>query len=247
MRILLVDDDNFSRKLMGMYLKNLDAETVLLPGGQECLDSVAEQAPEIILMDCQMPGMDGFETVTELRKRGYKGIVLALTANSDEATLQRCTACGMNGHISKPVNAATLQERILGAMSEKPAQPVPEPEAPASGQRDPLERLRGLTMATRNSSLFSRLIGSFIKSVDESIESLKDALCKEDGPGVAAAAHRIRGSAGSFGAADFSEVAGALEDKLNDTPLEHCKSQAQDILHQWGPLRSYLENAGGSQ
>lgn len=81
MQILLVDDDAFSRKLMGYYLK----PTWRRIGGngrgrQECLDKVAQARPDLILMDCQMPEMDGFETVTRLRAGGFTGVILALTA-----------------------------------------------------------------------------------------------------------------------------------------------------------------------
>ncbi len=231
---------------MGMYLKSMDAETVLAASGQECLDSVSSIPPDIILMDCQMPDMDGFEATTRLRQNGFSGVVLALTANSDEATLQRCTACGMNGHISKPVNATTLQERILSALSSDSPAAEAAPELSVA-DHDPLERLRGLTMAGRNTGLFNRLIASFTKSVDESIEQLRSALAANDAQGVSAAAHRIRGSAGSFGANQFAESAGMVEDKLVGLSLTETKPDAEKLLSQWGPLRSYLEKSGGTQ
>lgn len=245
---------------MGMYLKGLPGETTLVGSGQECLDHVAQDSPHLVLMDCQMPDMDGFETVTRLRASGYGGKVLALTANSDEATLERCRACGMDGHISKPVTAAVLQERVLSALSAaSPSTAGPEaggpPPEPAAGQEashdfsgdnDPLARLRALTMGGRNAAIFNRLLAAFIKSVDESIEQMKTGLSSDEADSVAAAAHRVRGSAGSFGAGAFSEQAGAVEDSLATGELVQGKSLAQDLVKSWGPLRSYLENAGGN-
>ena len=243
MRILLVDDDAFSRKLMGFYLKPMGVEVELLGGGEECLAAVASKAPDLILMDCQMPGLDGFETTRRLRASQYSGIILALTGNSDDDTLRNCAQAGMNGHMSKPVDAAVLRARIAEALPQLGQ--VAEEAAPEVPAEDPLARARKIADAARNPAILSRLVGSFLKSADETMGMLESAVQAQDGPGVAAAAHRLRGSSGSFGATSLSEAAGKLEDALNSQTLDQCGALIASVRSLWPPLRDVLVNNSG--
>jgi len=242
-RILLVDDDAFSRKLMGFYLKPLGAEVELLSSGEDCLRSVAAQAPDLILMDCQMPQMDGYETVRRLRASQFSGVILALTGNSDEETVQRCGEAGMNGHMSKPVDAATLRARIQEALGTEAS--APEPEVPSE---DPLARARSIAASAGNPALMVRLVASFLKSADESMLELTNAAARQDAAGVSAAAHRLRGSSGSFGATSLSHAAGQLEDSLQVQSLQQCDALLVRLQSLWVPLREHLasSNSGGS-
>lgn len=249
MRILVVDDDAFSRKLMGLYLKPIGVDLDLLPGGPECLLSVSSKQPDLILMDCQMPGMDGFETTRRLRQTDYAGVILALTGNSDEETVRKCSEAGMNGHISKPVDAATLRARIAEVLpnfhkastleEEEPA-PAPQPVA-----EDSLARARKIAEAARNPAILARLVGAFIKSAEESMAGLEAAWLNQDAAALAASAHKLRGSAGSFGATSFSLAAGALEDALQHKTLAECSSLIDTVRGLWPGLREYLVNNSG--
>lgn len=246
MRILLVDDDAFSRKLMGFYLKPMGVEVELVAGGEECLQAVAAGVPDLILMDCQMPGLDGFETTRRLRASHYAGVILALTGNSDDETLRQCAEAGMNGHMSKPVDAAVLRARISEALPQLAAAPEEIP-APPLITEDPLARARKIADAARNPALMGRLVGSFLKSADETVAMLESALQSQDGPAVAAAAHRLRGSSGSFGATSLSEAAARLEDALQCQSLEQCAPLIAMVRKLWPPLREHLvENSGGT-
>ena len=247
MQILLVDDDAFSRKLMGYYLKPMEATVDMAAGGQECLDKVAQARPDLILMDCQMPEMDGFETVTRLRASGFTGVILALTGNSDPQTLQRCSEVGMNGHMSKPVDPANLREKILEAMgASTPVAEAPPPPAPEVVVEDPLARARAIATAARNPALMGRLVASFVKSTEDGLAQLGQAASQQDGPAVAAVAHRLRGSSGTFGATTFSQAAGNLEDSLQTQPLSQCLPLLEQLMGMWPTLKSQLEISGGT-
>ena len=260
-KILLVDDDAFSRKLMGYYLKPMEAVIDMASGGQECLDKVAESTPDLILMDCQMPDLDGFETVTRLRADGFEGVILALTGNSDPETLARCDQVGMNGHMGKPVDPNGLRERIqtamegaLGAPSPgagsaapvAPGPPPPEAPSPLPPGEDPLARARSIATAARNPALMARLVAAFVKSAEDALAQLTQAREQSDAATVAAVAHRLRGSAGTFGATTFSVAAGELEDNLKTQDLSQCSPLVENILRLWTALKSHLETHGGT-
>lgn len=239
MKVVVVDDDAFCRKLMGYYLAPLGIQVTPIASGPECLEQVAGDPPDLILMDCQMAGMDGFETVTRLRSSGFSGRILALTGNSDEETLRRCQEVGMNGHLSKPVDANHLRELVSAQAGEATAPPPKEEEPPA----DPLARVRQIAASTNNPALAARLIAAFNKSATPLMEQFEAATTHEE---VAALAHRMRGSAGTFGAAQLSQAAGELEDRLKEVPLEQCSQLVEQVKTLWKSLKLVLDDAGGS-
>ena len=246
----MVDDDAFSRKLMAMYLAPLGGEVVQAASGAECLQRVAEGVPQLVLMDCQMPEMDGFETVTRLRAQGYQGVILALTGNSDQATLQRCREVGMNGHLSKPIQAPALKQAVQEALgmavapssagSSPPAaaptlaEPTPEREP----DDDPTARVRELARSANSPALLQRLAAAFVKNTGAVMAEIEGVQGQADR--LQALGHKLRGSAGSFGAHRLSELAGRLESDPD--------SNLAPLLQEWARVRKLLEAVmdGGS-
>lgn len=209
-QVLLVDDDLMSRKLMAHFLAPLQLDYQCLASGQECLDSLAQQTPALILMDCQMPEMDGFETTRRLRQSGYQGPIWALSADQDPASLQRCLDSGMNAHFAKPVQAQALREAI--ARLQLP---------------DPLERVHSLAQASGRPELVQTLVATFLKTTEALMEELVQS---KDSQTRAALLHRLRGSAGSFGAQELAQLAAS-------TPLD---GDIQALKECWQSLRNRL-------
>lgn len=222
---------------MGMYLKNLAADIVLLSRGQDCLDLVAQQPPALILMDCQLPDLDGFETVRRLRGSGYTGAVLALTASTDQETLERCCEAGMNGHIPKPVDAAGLRARIQSALGS-----TLELSGSDSAIPDPLARVRWMASSPQDDPLVRHLIESFIRAGEESLQQLQDAHRGHNQQVALALAHQLRGAAATFGASQFAQVVALWEDQLVPANLEQSSPSLAALLESWSSLRHDLAN-----
>uniref|UniRef100_Q479R6 Sensory/regulatory protein RpfC n=1 Tax=Dechloromonas aromatica (strain RCB) TaxID=159087 RepID=Q479R6_DECAR len=116
-RILVVDDRQINRKVVGAMLERLGCHVLMAEHGEEALARLATEVVDLVLMDCQMPVMDGFEATRRIREGEDSRIdpatkIIAMTANAMEGDKQRCLAAGMNDYISKPIFAAEL-ERIL--------------------------------------------------------------------------------------------------------------------------------------
>lgn len=109
-RILVVDDSQDNRVLISRFLTLAGAEVQLACDGQEGLQAALAQRFDSILMDIQMPNMDGFQAIAELRKNGYNGIVIALTAHAMKEDRQRCLDSGFDEHLSKPIERWNLIE-----------------------------------------------------------------------------------------------------------------------------------------
>ncbi|HJT18931.1 MAG TPA: response regulator [Nitrospira sp.] len=116
-RVLVVEDNLVNQKLTARLLERLGFLVDVAAGGQDALDALAHKAYDAILMDCQMPGMDGFEATAAIRERergalGRHVPIIAVTANAMQGDRERCLAAGMDDYLSKPVRSSELQSAL---------------------------------------------------------------------------------------------------------------------------------------
>ena len=142
-RVLVVDDMEINRMVMGAILEMLDVEVVEAVDGQEAVEAVARQAFDLVLMDIQMPVMDGLTATREIRALEEAAgraptPIIAVTANAMSADVARCLAAGCDRHVAKPVTPAEL----LRAMAETLAERATPGDAPA--WREALHQVVGL-------------------------------------------------------------------------------------------------------
>lgn len=111
-RVLLVEDSADHQLLLGRLLDKAGAQVTTADNGDVALHLTSEQTFDLILLDMQMPGMDGYETVRTWRQRGLVTPVLAVTADTTAEDVERCLAAGCNGHLAKPVSPSLLQRAL---------------------------------------------------------------------------------------------------------------------------------------
>ena len=112
-RILLAEDNRINQVVTLAMLKKIGFTHVdVAQDGEEAVAKAATASYDLILMDCLMPNMDGYQATRELRARGAKLPILAITANVMPEEVERCLAAGMNGHLHKPVNHQLLAEAL---------------------------------------------------------------------------------------------------------------------------------------
>jgi CheY-like chemotaxis protein len=114
--ILIVEDNIINQKVACRMLQNAGFDVTVASNGSEALARIRETAPDLVLMDLQMPVMDGFEATAALRKRerqtGIRIPIVALTANAMKGDREKCLEIGMDGYVSKPINKQMLMEEI---------------------------------------------------------------------------------------------------------------------------------------
>ncbi len=123
-RVLLVDDNAVNLAVARAMLANLGCEVVTADSGAQALEHAAERAFELVLMDCQMPEMDGFEATRRLRARGLEIPIFALTAGVTEEERHRCRACGMDGVLMKPIERSELRAAVARSVGAPPLRHV---------------------------------------------------------------------------------------------------------------------------
>ena len=220
-KLLLVEDNAIIQELALELLGSAGIDVTVAENGKDALQLLASQTFDGVLMDCQMPVMDGFEATRALRELPqFKQLpVIALTADSLEGDRDRVIKAGMNDHIGKPFEVslmfATLARWVHPAVGPVPIAAV---EAPASGvSDDPLARLPGIDARVGRSStmsndvLYRRLLGMFREGQRNFGPQFNAARAKGDDATAMRLAHNLRAVSGSLGAVAVQHSASALE------------------------------------
>jgi HPt (histidine-containing phosphotransfer) domain-containing protein len=174
---------------------------------------------DVILMDMSMPNMDGIESTRRIRAmegEGSKTPIIAMTANAFADDRQACMEAGMDDFIAKPISIDGLLDRLAHWVSPAASIPVAENEAePDSADGDEAELMDQQVLADLENEtsreLVTEIIGIFIKETGERLDELREAGTRQDPPSVIAAAHAVKGSAGTFGALRLQAAAGRVE------------------------------------
>ncbi|WP_260598564.1 PAS domain S-box protein [Sphingomonas endolithica] len=244
-RILVVDDVDLNRELMLAMLSGYGCDVELAEDGMEALDAVAEQVFDLILMDCQMPVMDGFTATRALRRQtGYAATmpIVALTASAQPEHLARCREAGMDEHLTKPLDPGKLEEVLLRYLDGAGAQP--ENEAPPSGHTDeapaaPRAETDEPTKAPAPSGTLQQRYAARRSSTLEALDAMVRAgrFTDREIDDLAVMAHNLAGTAGMFGEAELGDAAAALDDGLKEWPhveradrLRQCADDMQRIV-----------------
>jgi len=219
-RVLLVEDNAFNQQVMSEMLTEVGLQVDLAVNGQDALDQLARSHYDVVLMDLQMPVMDGLTACKLLRGNpAYKDMpVIALTANVDQIDKDRCRQAGMNDHLSKPVVPEQLYSALLRSIVPvKPIVSVPLLVSPVVADESELPDFPGVNVAPvikrmrGNVAAYRRLHGLFCQQAAGVPRALREALAVEDFDAARRLVHTIKGSAGTIGADELSVAADVLE------------------------------------
>jgi CheY-like chemotaxis protein len=233
-RVLLVEDNPINQEVALSLLREVGMQADLAGDGQEALDLARESHYDLILMDMQMPVMDGLEATRLIRALpGYAATpILALTANAFGDDREKCLAVGMNDHISKPVNPEVLFDKLLHWLPHrKPESSAPQVEAvpdKTAGGDALLDALRGIPDLDAASGLhnlnhhvaaYGRLLRLFAESHADDAEQVRSKLAagaRADARGIA---HSLKGAAANLGLTAVRECAADIEAALRDETI----------------------------
>ncbi len=270
-RVLVVDDGAENRHLLEVVLEDLGLQVSSAENGQLGLDLVTSQTFDLVLMDVQMPVMDGYTAVGLMREKGYQLPVIALTAHAMKGAEQACLKAGYSGYMTKPINIDQLTERLareLGgrALSEaqwaeshsEPQAALPSTNLSESLSEAGLETGVGSSVAANadpeeekiTSSLplsnakFRTIVERFVARLEEQLEAIDSAWQARNYLEIANLGHWLKGSAGSVGFNQFTELAQELElaaREQNDKKIEASLAAIQRLF-----ARIDVSSASGS-
>jgi signal transduction histidine kinase/DNA-binding response OmpR family regulator len=202
-RILVVEDHPVNQKVLAHQLREMGLQFAMASGGKQALRLLDEDDFDLVLMDWQMPEMDGLEATRQIRQlpSGTRHIpIIALTANADAGFREACLAAGANDYMSKPYSEAALAASLT--------QWLPRPAAPPASLLD-LSALNARYPG--NPALVQELEKLFITSTEASLAALKTALEEGDAASCRKEAHALKGAAASVMASAIQEGAARIE------------------------------------
>jgi CheY-like chemotaxis protein len=242
-QVLLVEDNEVNQLVASEMLTALGLDVTVATNGQEAVEHYEHAAYDLILMDCQMPVMDGFAATRVIREREAaldrnRTPIVAVTANALQGDREKCIAAGMNDYLSKPFTNKALQAVLHIYFSNDDGDAVSEIDDPAaliagSGEVvvksviDPnmLRQLASLE-ASSGKKIVARILEVFLKSAYELKETLCEALRAEDWRCVTQAAHTLKSSSANVGATGLSVLCKNLEMLARDgevcSPADHA-------------------------
>ena len=218
-RVLVVDDGDENRELVQLVLEEAGLEVDQAENGKIGFDMARETAYDVVLMDMQMPVMDGYEATAALRQAGVETPIYALTADAMKGFEEKCLAAGCTGFLTKPVDIDLLLDtvgKLLGGERSK-VEAAPMMEDADTGQ----DSIFDISACASGPPITSRLAGGspriqstiikFVHTLDGKLDEMDSAWAERDFTQLAALAHWLKGSGGTIGFDDFTGPAKNLE------------------------------------
>ena len=218
-RVLVVDDNAHIVQVVAYFLESVGASIASAADGQKALDKLALGRFDLVLLDMQMPVLDGHDTIVRLRARGDTTPVIALTAYSASEDRERYLAAGCNGYVTKPVGPADLFAevgRVIGT----------------SARRSRVSR--------RDDPRFAALVRDYVRSLDDARAGIQNSLLLSDRTELTRWAHRLKGSGGMYGYDELSAAAATCHDALKNG------GDATDLQASCRPLLDVIQRISAS-
>ncbi len=213
LKILLVEDNFYNQKLAAAILKTRGHEAILAENGKIALQRCAEQTFDVILMDIQMPEMDGVEATRRIREMekdtGRRTPIIAVTAYADEENRKKCENAGMDAFIPKPLK----KERFLAVLeniSEKRPSPAEERAAPDAPDAV-VDKAVILDIAGGSRELLGELIALYLQTIPDQLAKIRDAVASRDGRALEFEAHSLKGMSMNMAAGTVAGLALNME------------------------------------
>ncbi len=253
-KILIVDDNPVNRELLQSQIEQLGFEASVASGGEDALHQLDHGQYALVLLDCQMPGMDGYATTRHIRAKlgGQRHIpIVAVTAHAMPGEREKCISAGMNDYLAKPIRLADLRRTLarwlkLASLEtdteEKTdtveAEPITElaPDLPVLDT----SRLAELQELSRISGrdVIGQITSLYLQSSNEHAQALRHAILRRDDDAMLRLAHSLKGSASNLGLVRLTVICAKIEqlarkgdhaacqEHLDDLNAEHSKAQS---------------------
>jgi two-component system sensor histidine kinase/response regulator len=237
LRVLLAEDHPVNQKVAVRMLEHLGHRAVVVPHGGKALAALEDRRFDVVLMDLQMPEMDGFEALRAIRirdeKTGDHTPVIALTAHAMQGDRERCLAAGFDGYLAKPMRQADLHSALERLESLEPPH---SPDAEAS-------LIEALTEICGGDEDFAReLAMTFLDSAPGCLSGIDLALRRNDCRELSAQAHALKGISRTIGAERMALACVDLEGAANRKDLESATRAAAHLASAWEQVKTTLED-----
>ena len=238
-KILIVDDYDLNRMFMKKLLTRWDIDHIdLAEDGKKAVEMAKKNKYTLVLMDCHMPEMDGYETTRKIRKQKNDVPIVALTADAISGTKEQCIEAGMNAYITKPVDKTQLK-LVLGKWVGFEASDKEEVETPEKDENMPPVNLDIFKEYADSEEEIQRFISIFISQSEESIDILEQNCSDATSDTWEKAAHKLKGAAAMSGITGLARLCEQAQ-QMSDATEEEKKSVLHKIYQEYQKVKDFL-------
>ncbi len=254
--ILLVEDNPVNQQVAHAMLTRLGLQIVLANNGQEALEQMGSKHFDLILMDCQMPIMDGYETTNAIRQlpENSQLPIIALTANAMSDDRQKCLDAGMNDFLSKPYTIAQLESVFslwLPKTDKHPPSDISQLSVNAPNEnKEVTKKVLNMEMIDAfreydpegGMSMAKRVISTYIETAPQYITDIEQSVVAGDSQGLFQAAHTLKSSAANIGADTLAELCRQLESYGRNEQINEARILVSQARHEFDQVIIALQD-----
>jgi CheY-like chemotaxis protein/HPt (histidine-containing phosphotransfer) domain-containing protein len=246
-KILVAEDNPTNLEVALAQLRKLGYEATAATNGAEAVEALRHGCFDLVLMDCQMPVMDGFEATRSIRSSSQPGIpIVAVTADAMSDDRDRCLREGMNDYLAKPVELEPLRAMLAKWLPVNTPGDTPQvPEQPADEKAKVIFNAESLLLRLGGDrQLAGRIVKGFLESAPSQLSNLRKRLEEADASGARSQAHSLNGLAATVGAEGLQALALAIEQAGKDGQLDRCGELFPSAVEEFEQFKSTLKRAG---
>jgi CheY-like chemotaxis protein/HPt (histidine-containing phosphotransfer) domain-containing protein len=239
LRILLAEDNAVNQKVALRLLERLGYGADVVANGIEALEALERTTYDVVLMDVQMPELDGLEASRRIGERWpaeARPHIIAMTANALPEDREACFAAGMQDYVAKPIRPDELAEALRRARPIREAIGVSSGDGNGGLDRAALDSLRELG----GDEFVAEVIDTFLADAPVLLETLRTSLREGDADELRRAAHSLKSNGATLGAEGFSEACRALEQRAKERRLDGAGELVERVERAYGPLTEAL-------
>ncbi|WP_374362565.1 response regulator [Pseudoduganella danionis] len=263
-RVLLAEDNPVNVEVASAMLESMGLDVSRAENGEQALHSVQSDAYDLVLMDCQMPVMDGFAATGAIRRheqqqgQGHKLPIIAITANALQGDRESCLAAGMDDYLSKPFtrqalghtlarwinlprqNSQSVDDAAPPVTAENTPAPAPAAASASSIQRAALEHIRALN-PQHGDALLEKILQTYLRDTPQQLQALAQALQQQDHEALRMLAHRLKSGSANVGAVELAASCKQLEQLARQQSSASAAPLLAIIERQFQSARQALE------
>ena len=245
-KILLAEDNLLNQEIAQELLTDEGFKVTIANNGKEAVNLVNDENFDVVLMDMQMPEMDGLEATMKIRETFASDTlpILAMTANAGEEDRERCLKAGMDAHITKPIDPEVLMSELCKWIAQKDVdeklqEPTKKVQSNNSiGAIDGIDIEAALRVVAGKQSLLNKMLTTFVADQSQATDAIKGALQNKDNELAKRLAHTLKGTSASIGAIKLQEIAAKIEgyftkpydDEVFNNDLHLCEIELANVV-----------------
>jgi signal transduction histidine kinase/DNA-binding response OmpR family regulator len=237
-RILFAEDGIDNQRLISTYLRKAGADVTIAPNGKVAVDLMCKEKFDLVLMDMQMPVLDGYGAASKLREMGCKHPIIALTAHAMAEDRGKCIAAGCTDYLTKPIERERLLTTVASYLSNSqpsstPA-PTPAPTSTANAHAGAYESDFASDPEMRD------LVDEYVQRLPEEVSKLVSLLQDQQIEPLRRVAHQLKGSGGGYGFGKITELAAVADKSIKESaPIDRLRTEIDSLISYIRGIRGY--------